>query len=130
FAGSLVAREQFLPDVERHEQTWRACWKPILAGDDARHANELARVLPAACRALALDCDSPPARSAVALLSDFLALAVDALVRSAMPSATALAVKQPKRPAPSFDSLHDQWLHALRDPEGTLHGTAKELTEL
>src|SRR2546427_122866 len=46
FAGALVAREQFLPDVRQSHQAWQAHWRPVLAGDDARRHAQLARAMP------------------------------------------------------------------------------------
>jgi SNF2 family DNA or RNA helicase len=130
-AGALVAREQFLPDVGQVGSTWRACWKPTLAGAEGQRFNRLARTMPAACRALTGNADAAPDRPAPAVLSEFLGLAVDALVRSAVAEAPLARAgrRTPRRKAP-FESLHDQWLHALRAPEGNLEGSAKELAGL
>src|SRR5207302_1786693 len=55
------------------------------------------------CRALT-DSDAPPDRPASAVLTEFLGLAVDALVRAALPDTL-----------PGYsESVHDEWLHALR----------------
>jgi SNF2 family DNA or RNA helicase len=131
YAGALVAREQFLPDVEQRGKTWQACWKPVLAGEEGQRFNRLARAMPAACRGLTLTPDARPQRPAAEVLSEFLALVVDVLVRSAAGSdAVALAGRRAGKTKPSFESIHDQWLYALRAPEGRLQGTAAELTQL
>jgi hypothetical protein len=36
FAGSLVGRQQFLPDLEPVEDFYRARWRPVFAGADSR----------------------------------------------------------------------------------------------
>jgi hypothetical protein len=113
-AGALVAREQFLPDVEQAGKTWRACWKPTLTGTEGQRFNQLARVMPAACRALTRTPDFAPTRPASAVLAEFLDRAVDALVRSASGDGTALPVRGTGRRKATFESVHDQWLHALR----------------
>ncbi len=129
-AGALVAREQFLPDVEQTGKTWRACWKPTLTGTEGQRFNQLARVMPGACRALTLTPDFAPARPAAAVLAEFLDVAVDALVRSASGDGTALPVRGTDRKKLTFESVHDQWLYALRSGDGRLHGTAKEMLDL
>jgi hypothetical protein len=130
FAGSLAAGEQFLPDVESSGPTWHARWKPVLAGAEGERLLRLAQVMPGACRALGGTAEAPPDRAAAAVLTDFVALVVDALVRAAAAGESAPAPVRRGRKKAAFDSLHDQWLHALRAPEGELHGTARELAGL
>jgi SNF2 family DNA or RNA helicase len=131
FAGALVAGEQFLPNVEQSEQTWRAGWQPVLAGAEGQRFDQLARAMPGACRALGGNADAPPERPAAALLSEFLAAVVNALVRSAAAEEPVAAPMRRGRKKPaSFDSLHDQWLHALRAAQGELRGKAPELAGL
>src|SRR5262249_27930583 len=36
FAGSLVAREQFIPGVRQEEGAWHARWRPVVAGAAAQ----------------------------------------------------------------------------------------------
>ena len=88
--------------------------------------------MPASLRALTAKADRPPDRPASAVLSEFLALTLDALVRS--PVQTAVRAAPARRPArkpasPAFDSVHDQWLYAVRSPDGTMHGPATELAQ-
>jgi SNF2 family DNA or RNA helicase len=131
FAGALVAREQFLPDVEQNDKAWRACWKLVLAGAEGQRFNQLARIMPAACRALTSTPDAAPDRPAATVLTEFLSLAVDALVRSAMAGHySPLPGRGGARDKTSFESVHDQWLHALRASDGRLHGTVRELDGL
>src|SRR5262249_38715253 len=66
FGAALVAREQFLPGVETGDPS-RGRWQPALTGADGQRFNQLARAMPAACRALA-PADSPPQRAAAAVL--------------------------------------------------------------
>jgi SNF2 family DNA or RNA helicase len=129
FASALVAREQFLPGIEDHDGTWRASWKPMPGRTDGSRLRQLAHAMPPACRALGGTADAAPDQPAAVVLSDFLAEMVDALVRPPMQTAVRAA---PVRRAGAntsvrFDSLHDQWLHALRSGDGTLHGKAAEL---
>src|SRR5260370_960942 len=117
-AGALVARKRFLPTVEVAGTAVRARWKPVLTGADANRVAQLARAMPQACRALtATDTDAPPAISMSVLLSAFLDEVVDSLVRLAgVPVGLSEARCQQKRTG-AFDSVHDQWLHALRSAD-------------
>jgi hypothetical protein len=130
FAGALVARQQFLPGEDANVQPPRARWEPVLAGADVQRLAALARAMPSACRAVGQSVDGPPTTPAASALAAFLNEVVDHLVRSALPSSpVALARRRPARAA-DFDSLHDQWVHALRGPEDTLHGDGAELARL
>jgi SNF2 family DNA or RNA helicase len=133
FAGALVARQQFLPDEDAVVRPPRARWQPVLAAPDAQRQAVLARSMPAACRALTNTADAPPETPAAAVLAAFLAEATDYLVRSASASTAPPAVSgRTRRQAsvPAFDSVHDQWLHALRAPAGEMRGDGAELTRL
>ncbi|HKI31240.1 MAG TPA: DEAD/DEAH box helicase [Gemmataceae bacterium] len=131
-AGALVAREQFVPDVRQTGQAWQARWRPVLAGADAQRHSQMARAMPPASRALGADGAAPPGQSADALLGAFLETMVDALVRLATAGTAPLAlpVRRGRKTASAFASLHDQWLHALRGPDGTLVGSATDLGQL
>ena len=124
FAGALVARQQYLPAVVAGADgtTFRARWEPVLAGASRQQAEQLARAMPHACRALARTAYTPPQSAASPLLAEVLGSLVDHLVRSANPPAG----KAPRK----FASLHDQWIHALRTPEGHLKGEPRELADL
>jgi SNF2 family DNA or RNA helicase len=133
FAGALVAREQFVPDVRQGGQEWQARWRPVLAGGDTGRGHLLAKAMPAACLALSTNDEAPPAQSPAALLDEFLATMVDALVRSSAagaPAPVALPVRRRRRPPAGFSSMHDQWLHALRAPDGALSGSPDDLRQL
>lgn len=131
FAAYLAAHQQFLPDVTRHGATWRASWQPVLTATDRHRLGLLAQALPAAGRSLVATEAVPPQRSALNVLTEFVGAVLDYLTRQA---ATAMAPPVPartgRRKAPHFDSLHDQWLHALRTDDGTLRGSATELADL
>ena len=129
FAGALTARQQFLPGLEEREGRYRACWQPFYGGADADRLRKLAQAMPHACRALTeLQTLAPPETPALSLLSAFLAEICDALVRAAPAPETALpASRRPIKAktaakTPAFDSLHDQWLHALHSADGRMSG--------
>jgi SNF2 family DNA or RNA helicase len=118
FASGLVAREQFLPGLTPADAGWRACWKPVLSGAYASRFNALARAMPPACRALG---SAAPAASAV--LAEFLANTVDALVRAeGVPVPPRADVARATRRRAAFPSVHDEWLHALRAGTGEMSG--------
>jgi SNF2 family DNA or RNA helicase len=124
FAGALVARQHYLPvvAVENESATFRARWEPVLIGTERLQAEQLARSMPHACRALNCDAAEPPRSAASLLLAEVLGMLVDHLVRSsAKPSGTS-----PGR----FTSVHDQWVHALRTPDGRMTGDPHELARL
>jgi SNF2 family DNA or RNA helicase len=131
FAGTLVARQRFLPDAAPAPDGARARWKPVLLGPDADRLAALARAMPPACRALRRNGDSPPQGPAATVLTAVLDALTDDLVRTALPPAPLAPAKQGrKKPVVSFDSVHDAWLYALRSPDAVLHGSAPEATRL
>jgi SNF2 family DNA or RNA helicase len=126
FAGSLVARQQVLPGVRLVDEEYRACWQPLLTGPDVQRVAQLARALPHACRAFTND--PAQATASTEVLQEFLDTLVDHLVRfgaGAEPRA-----RSPRQGRQEFDSLHDQWLYALRSREATLSGKPAELQQL
>ena len=130
FAGALVVRQRFLPDMERRADVYRACWKPVFTGEDTPRLHQLARALPAAGRALSHSTTVPPESAALALLSGFIGEIVDGLVRLAAGPIDTRPRKGKRRRRSRFDSLHDQWLHALRAPDGSMKGRKTNLDEL
>jgi SNF2 family DNA or RNA helicase len=128
-AGSLTARQQFLPRVLEDEGNYYACWLPVLSAADNQRLTDLAKSMPAVARAFSAT-DSPPEISSVAVLESFISRMTDHLVRtsySASPlSKTSL---REKKKSADFDSVHDQWLHALLSPEGIMEGDRAELAD-
>jgi SNF2 family DNA or RNA helicase len=127
--GAVVAREQFLPGVDAEAHAAR--WQPVLVGPDAQRLKQLAQAMPPACRALA-SADHPPDTPAMSILSAFVTAMTDALVRTAEPPTLApIKLARRARPAtPSFDSIHDQWLYALRATESVLRADKSEEAQL
>jgi SNF2 family DNA or RNA helicase len=132
FAGSIVARQSFLPSVDLKGPTPRARWEPVFAGADAQRLTRLAAAMPHACRAFRNTEDaSPPDTPAVVVLSDFITEVLDQLIRSPLTSDSLSSIPASRRnKARSFESLHDQWLHALRADDGAMKGDASELVRL
>ncbi|HKX33683.1 MAG TPA: DEAD/DEAH box helicase [Blastocatellia bacterium] len=126
FAAALVARQQFLPDVQPVEDFFRAQWRPIWTGADAARRSQLERSMPSACRALtATAAEGPPATSTQHILNQFIGEVVDYLVRSARMRTDSSSPK--KR---NFESVHDEWLSALQKPDGIMDGRQSDLTAL
>ena len=124
FAGALVAKQQFLPGIQVIERAYFARWQPIFVGADAQRRQTLAKAMPQVCRALSRHTDAPPDTPASFLLDHFLEEIVDHLVRSSMPTSPTVKPK-------TFESLHDQWLFALRSPDrGEMTGGDSELAAL
>ncbi len=115
FAGTLVARQRFLPAADGP----RARWKPVLLGPDLDRLAAFAKAMPPACRALSRNGDGPPQTGAGTVLNAVLDALTDNLVRSALPPPPA-PKKARKKAAPAFESVHDAWLHALRSPDTAL----------
>ncbi len=138
FAGSLVARQQFLPGLIKNQETYRACWEPVFRGDDAEQLALLAKGMPAVARALSQKPDASPVAPASSVLERFLASMVDWLVRSALvdsPPSFRPETKHPKtrsgkKPTSGINSLHDRWLQALHTPDGLVDGEDAELAQL
>ena len=109
FAGALVARQQFLPDLVSEDGGYHARWRAAFTGRDDERMHALASAMPPAARAFT------PETPAVHLLGGFLDFIVDALVRVG------------SRGIDSKGVLHDRWLRALDSPDGKLTGTVEEL---
>ena len=134
YSGSLAARQKFIPYAVKEDTSYRACWKPIITADERNKQIDLAAAMPGACRALSFDDSSEPSLPSESILSSFLDRAVDFLVRFSHTERWE-PIKPPrsrnnkaiKKKAISFDSIHDQWMHALRTPDGLMEGDEKEL---
>ena len=122
FAGAITARQQFLPAVVKEEGKHHARWLPVLAGQDTERLSKLARAMPHVCRAMAdAEVATPPDIAAASLLSEFVGLVVDHLAR--------VDRERARTGKSSFNSLHDQWLNALRTMNSELTGKESELAQ-
>ena len=129
FAGSMVARQQYLPGLTADRDEFRATWDPVFIGADAERLAGLARRMPAVARALSEpDAAAPPERPSTEALRQFVATLTDHLVRTAASDASPAARRRRNRP--SFDSVHDSWLHALMSKDGAVVGDAADLSQL
>jgi SNF2 family DNA or RNA helicase len=135
FAGALVAREQFVPDAVQTAEGVQAHWKAVYPRGEKDSFTLLARSMPPVCRALSDSATTAPDAPASHLLTVFLDAVCDALIRraAALPTSesgrrglSARHSKAVRTSAPLFDSLHDQWQHALRSEDGRMPGDAYE----
>jgi SNF2 family DNA or RNA helicase len=122
-AAAMVAQQHFLPDVVEERGKFVARWRPVPSHAESSVMAELAASMPDACRAIAAD-PSAPQPSAEVVLSGFVECVLDHLVRSA-----AMPVQSASLRAP-IDSLDEQWLAALIQPEGKLEGDRAALVQL
>lgn len=133
FAGALVARQLFLPGLESRDGRFRALWEAVVAGEDRGRVTSLANDMPGVARALSREeAPTPPAAAPLSILTAFLAGMVDHLVRfaGARPFTGPMVHRRGGKKGAEFASLHDQWLHALRSPDGTMEGEVAALAEL
>ena len=133
FAGALVTKGQFLPDINEIHEIPLAHWRPILTGLDAERFSKLGESMPAIARALSLKDASPPTTSSISLLSNFISIMVDHLVRSAGREDFGYAPVTQRRRLKKMDdfySIHDQWLKALCSHDGGIVGNTAELLQL
>ena len=139
FAGALVARQQYLPGVRVIGGHCHAVWEPVITAEEQSRFTAFAAAMPPSARALTkADGKAPPATAAASVLRAFLTDMVDALVRSAMPQATAgekghigtSSTSWAPRTQPAMESVHDAWLAALRSPDGRIDWPKKDVTDL
>ncbi len=114
FAGSLVARQRFLPDLAPHHDHHKAVWRPVFTGRDYERLTALAGLMPGAARALGRESGARPMDAPVEVLGRVVGTMVDGMV-----SASAATPAEPKGKR-GFDSIHDEWLHGLRTQDGAI----------
>jgi len=133
FALELLARQQFIPTLDRREEegdvVFRAIWVPVLGSvEDLRRVELLARVMPPVCRAMGGVKQGPEdvlvARSARALLKEFLQQIVDAAVRIWAPPLLHVVTRRD-------NATLRAWLQALFDRQGpiALSGSRQQLSD-
>src|SRR5262245_17335242 len=82
-AGSLVARQRYLPGTEHDpEGKLAARWRPVWITEDLRYLDDLARAMPAAARALVTNGAGQPQRPSVKVVRRFVEQLVDHIVRT------------------------------------------------
>ena len=136
FAGALVARGSFLPDLIEEDNVFLARWRPAVLGKERGVQARLADAMPDSCRA-ASPGSTPPDTGRASVLGGFLDAALDSLVRTAAaPKAAPMTAARPGRGSQSrpgaaaLDTVDDRWLAALRGPEPRVDGNQEELVAL
>lgn len=124
--GSMVARQQYLPDVVSTESDrYKAVWNPAFVGEDTEWRDAAVAKMPAAARALTWKSASvAPIKPAVSVLWDVASNLTDYIVRTASQDI------QRGRRRTRFDSIHDSWLYSLRSKYRDIAGTSKALQHL
>jgi len=149
FAGSLVARQRYLPGLVEDHKAYMARWEAVLEGHDSGRPAALAKAMPPVARALSeKEAASAPEVPSVSVVESFIRETVDHLVRSAVSAEPLFAGRNTplpavrksqlpagrktsrKKKAHSFDSVHDYWLFALRAPDGQMEGDEEQLARL
>jgi SNF2 family DNA or RNA helicase len=125
FSAMLVARGQFLPDIQSIDGSYYARWTPVFIGDKASRLSQLAAAMPSVCRALG-DAAQSPTTAPRDILVRIVEAIVDYLVRSA-PAEADETVRRAKYSGRSLESVHDRWLHALSNDDSHLYGGRDEL---
>ncbi|MFN0102375.1 MAG: DEAD/DEAH box helicase [Bryobacteraceae bacterium] len=120
FAGGLVARQQFLPDMDAVEEGFAAQWTPVYPGLEGHRLAGLAAAMPAAARAISFDENNSPTTPARIVLDAFVAWMVDDLVRGSF-----FGQNPPRGKSP-----HDRWLHALATQDGLVQGYPDQLDKI
>ena len=80
YGGSLVARQQYLPNLTDDGNGSRAVWQPLWAGGEINRLAGLAKRMPPIARALSETSGAvPPDTPAIAILKQFVNTSVDYL---------------------------------------------------
>jgi SNF2 family DNA or RNA helicase len=123
FSGALIAKEQFIPTIERGPKSFFARWEPIFWGKDSIRLSNLAKAMPGVCRALSNEADNPPKTPSMIVLKDFITVMVDSIIRLGFKG------RRLWRRRFTGESIHDQWLDNLLSSSSSLKGDQKELSK-
>jgi superfamily II DNA or RNA helicase len=122
-AEDLILSQNFLPGIRKIAGQPFAFWYPFFPDKEQKRFQSLAAEMPGACRAVTQDSTNCPDRSTQEVLLGFLTNIVDYRVRTLSRGAISYGLSQKK----SFDSIHDQWLHALCSPGKPMTGSNSEI---
>ena len=111
FAGSLTARQQYLPDVIKDDTMHKAVWSPIVTGRDGKRLKDMLKRLPDTIRAVSTynTTTAKIPRKTTNTLLNMLTLFTDSIVRTSIPNHITPTSQYIK----NFDSIHDAWIHHL-----------------
>jgi len=133
FAAALVTKGEFLPDVREMDGVSFAHWRPIFSGFGNKTLSKLGNSMPAVARALSRKAAFLPNISPISLLTSFINVIVDCLVRSAGREDfwdVSATHHRSLRRRETLYSVHDQWLKALSSDDRRMEGKAVELLQL
>jgi hypothetical protein len=133
-AGSLVARQRYLPGVTERDDKLHASWKPVWITEDLRVLEELAEAMPASARALVPNGGDAPSEAPQKVAKRFVERLVDHIVRShTEPEAEdgSVSMSSSLLGAEALDATpHDRWLGGLLSDQSAMKGKNGELDDL
>jgi len=134
FAGALVARQQYLPDIITNDGEFTAIWDPIFLGSDKVHLEEFTTSMPHACQAMSVK-GSPKSLPQIQpglIMTTFIVQVVDYVARyTIFEQGQGSWIKDREASEDGdFDSIHDHWLHALVSEDPMMQDQKKEIKEL
>ena len=116
-AADLVTRGRVLPAIGEDDAGYHARWRPVLAGADARRAQELAAAMPPVCRS------ATEGLSSAVILTEALDAFADAAARAALdagPTGPYCLLPPRRGRKPAQLPLAERWAQALTGPDGRL----------
>ncbi len=108
-ALNIIRSESLLPSIVKNETCWEALWQPLPDTSTSIALEKLAATMPAVCRSLCRINTQKPEVPKGVVLRRLLSFIVNTLVRPFEKAGT------PK--ITEFESIHDAWLHALRESD-------------
>lgn len=151
FAVSMVARERFMPSAEFRQSAnphrlyrdpddspadltrLHAVWTPAPNQTDRITMASLASTAPPSAFCLSEECMEPQAlRDGIEnILKKAISSWVDRIIRTPLPATMQAAQPRLIRTPTKFESVHDAWMHSLRNPDDSeIIGDAKEISSL
>ena len=109
-AGSMVARQQYLPDIDQHHDDYMATWKPIITGADSKSFEGLLHRMPGSVLAFDYDDDQTERDMPTKKLLNMITMFAGILIRTSIQEHRPAPLRHPKK----FDSVHDSWMYGLQ----------------
>ncbi len=133
FAGTLVARQQFLPGLRISRQGAFASWDPVFLGEDGEWLSQLAKGMPGSCLAGEVDSfDDTYGKRAFEILATFINQVADHLVRGSLSGMLPPHVEPLVERAEDTQAqyIHQRWIEAVVGANPRLEGSPQELAKL
>lgn len=122
FAASLAVRQRFLPGIKLIGDEYLARWEPVFTGRDSQKIQALTAEFPDSLRALSSHADSYDSSPPSSIVPGFTCEIVDHIIRSSETGGKPRGVRKS-----NFESLHDNWLYALRSHYDKIYGKTAEI---